>query len=113
MKALVEDKYSPTGGVLRIEDLEIPRFDDDEVLVRVRAASAKPWRWDPPAIVTSIARMAARFHKPKRIVPGLAFAGEVEAVGEDATRFQPGDEVFGWARGALAEYIAVHQIRWR
>jgi NADPH:quinone reductase-like Zn-dependent oxidoreductase len=84
----------------------MPHVKDDEVLVRVRAASAKPWGWDLPSIMQSIGRMTARFHKPKVHVPGLDFAGEVEAVGKDVTRFQPGVAVFGASEGALAEYVS-------
>ena len=90
MKALVRDRYLPQEGSVQIEDIELPHVKDDEVLVRVRAASAKPWDWDMPAIMASIGRITARFHKPKVHVPGLDFAGEVEAVGNDVTRFQPG-----------------------
>jgi NADPH:quinone reductase-like Zn-dependent oxidoreductase len=54
----------------------------------------------------SIGRSTARFHKPKVHVPGLNFAGEVEAVGKDVTRFQPGVAVFGASEGALAEYVS-------
>jgi NADPH:quinone reductase-like Zn-dependent oxidoreductase len=106
MKALVRDRYLPQGGIVQVEDIEMPRINDDEVLVRVRAASAKPWTWDPPAIMQSIGRITARFHKPKVHVPGLDFAGEVEAVGKDVTRFQPGAAVFGSSKRALAEYVS-------
>jgi len=106
MKALVRDRYLTQEGSVQIEDVEIPYINDDEVLVRVRAASAKPWGWDPPAIMAAIDRVTTRFHKPKADVPGLDFAGEVEAVGKGATRFQPGAAVFGSSNGALAEYVS-------
>jgi len=107
MKALVQDRYVSAKGVVHIEDVEMPVVEDDEVLVRVRAASATMYDWDLPAIVQSIGRMTVRFRKPKAHVPGLDFAGEVEAVGKDVTKFPPGGAVFGWSKGALAEYLSV------
>lgn len=109
MKALVRDRYLTQEGSVQIEDIEMPHVKDDEVLVRVRAASAKPWSWDLPAIMASIGRITARLHKPKPLVPGLDFAGEVEAVGKDVTRFQPGAAVFGSSKGALAEYVSASE----
>ncbi len=106
MKALVQDRYVSAEGVVHIEEIDRPVVEDDEVLVRVRAASGKIYGWDLPAIVQSIGRMTARF-KPKVHVPGLDFAGEVEAVGNDVSRFRPGAAVFGWSKGALAEYVSV------
>ena len=107
MKALIQERYVSAEGVVHIEDIETPLVGDDEVLVRVRAASAKMYGWDLPAIVQSIGRMTARFRKPKVHVPGLDFAGDVEAVGTDVIRFRPGAAVFGWSTGALAEYVSV------
>ncbi len=109
MKALVRDRYRSADGVVRIEDIEMPHVGDDEVLVRVRAASAKLWGWDLPAVAQSIGRIAARFREPKADVPGLSFAGEVETVGKNVVRFQPGAAVFGQSKGALAEYVSVSQ----
>ncbi len=86
MKALVQDRYVSAEGVVHIEEIDRPVVEDDEVLVRVRAASGKIYGWDLPAIVQSIGRMTARFRKPKVHVPGLDFAGEVEAVGKEVTR---------------------------
>ena len=107
MKALVQDRYVSAEGVVHIEDIDMPVAGDDEVLVRVRAASAKMYGWDLPAIVQSIGRMTGWFRKPKVHVPGLDFAGEVEAVGKEVIRFRPGAAVFGWSKGALAEYVSV------
>lgn len=109
MKALVRDRYNPADCIVEIKDIEMPHVADDEVLVRVRAASAKLWGWGLPAVVRSIGRRTARFHKPKVVVPGLSFAGEVEAVGKNVRRFQPGAAVFGQSKGALAEYVAVSE----
>ncbi len=109
MKALVRDRYLSHEGSVQIKDIEKPHVKDDDVLVRVRAASAKPWGWDLPAIMQSIDRIIGRFHEPKPHVPGLNFAGEVEAVGKNVTRFQPGAAVFGSAEGALAEYVSANE----
>jgi len=107
MKAIVRDRYLSQEGAVHVEDIEVPHVKDGEVLVRVRAAAAKPWSWDTPAFMRSIGRIAARFHTPKVQVPGLDFAGEVEAVGRDVTRFEPGAAVFGSSSRALAEYVSV------
>jgi NADPH:quinone reductase-like Zn-dependent oxidoreductase len=107
MKVLVRDRYRSDGGQVQIDDIAMPDVGDDEVLVRVHAASAKLWGWDLPAIAKSIGRITDRFRKPKVDVPGLSFAGEVEAVGKNVIRFRPGAAVFGQSKGALAEYVAV------
>lgn len=85
----------------------MPDVGDGDVLVRVRAAPAKVYGWDLPTFVRSIGRLVARVRKPKAHIPGLDFAGEVEAVGKNVTWFQPGTAVFGWSTGALAEYVSV------
>ena len=106
MKALIQDRFVSAEGKVHIDDVERPDVDDDRVLVRVRAASAKLYGWDLPAPVQWIGATIARIRGPQIYIPGLDFAGEVEAVGKDVTRFQPGDAVFGWSTGALAEYVA-------
>ncbi len=107
MKAIVQDRYVSADGAVRIEDVRAPDVGDDEALVRVRAASAQVYRWDLPAPMRSIGRLVAGAREPKAHIAGLDFAGEVEVVGENVTRFQPGDAVFGWSTGALAQYVAV------
>lgn len=107
MKALVQDRFVSAEGTVRIDDVERPDADDDHVLVRVRAASAKLYGWDLPAAAQWIGGTIARIRGPQVNIPGLDFAGEVEAVGKDVTKFKPGDAVFGWSTGALAEYVAV------
>jgi NADPH:quinone reductase-like Zn-dependent oxidoreductase len=109
MKAIVRDRYQPQEGTVHVEDIEMPHVKDDEILVRVRAAAAKPWSWDTPAIMRSIGRITAPFHTPKAQVPGLDFAGEVEAVGMDVTRFKPGAAVLGSSSRALAEYVSASE----
>ncbi len=94
MKAIVRDEYGP-AEVLQVRDIACPTPTDDELLVRVRAASVGAWDWhdlrgDP--YFMRVAGMGAR--KPKRPVLGLDMAGEVIKVGKNVTRFQPGDSVF-------------------
>jgi NADPH:quinone reductase-like Zn-dependent oxidoreductase len=103
MKAIVQDGYG-SPDALRFEDVDVPDVGDDEVLVRVRAASVNPYDWHMTTGVPYIARLAGGLPTPKVKVPGVDLAGQVEAVGKDVTRFQPGDEVFGMGRGAFAEY---------
>lgn len=105
MKALVQDRFVSAEGVVHVDEVEKPVAGDDEVLVRVRAASAKMYGWDLPAFAQLIGRAIARVRKPKAHIPGLDFAGEVEAVGSNVTGFQPGDAVFGWSTGSLAQYV--------
>lgn len=107
MKALVQDRFVSAEGTVRIDDVERPDIADDEMLVGVRAASAKMYGWDLPTVVQWLGRAVARIRGPQVHIPGLDFAGEVEAVGKDVRRFQTGDAVFGWSTGALAEYVAV------
>jgi NADPH:quinone reductase-like Zn-dependent oxidoreductase len=106
MKAIVQDKYGSPQDVPELKEIDKPVVTDDEVLVRVRAATAK-WSWDIPAAVRYIGRIGVRFRKPRNDVPGSEIAGQVEAVGTNVKQFQPGDEVFGWCKGALAEYVSV------
>ncbi len=106
MKAIVQDRYGSPDAVPEFKEIETPVATDDEVLVRVRAATAR-WAWDIPAGIRYVGRIVVCLRKPRNDIPGLELAGEVEAVGRDAKQFQPGDEVFGWCKGALAEYVSV------
>jgi NADPH:quinone reductase-like Zn-dependent oxidoreductase len=118
MKAIVQDKYGSPDVVLQLREIDRPVVGDDEVLVRVRAASVHPDVWH---VVTGrpyvLRLMGAGVSKPKSPVPGTDVAGVVESVGKDVTRFGPGDEVFGDTRielqwrngGAFAEYVSVPQ----
>ena len=113
MKAIVQDKYGSPNEVLHLREIERPAVGDDEVLVRVRAASVHPDVWHVLTGLPYVLRMmGAGLRKPKKPVPGTDVAGLVESVGKNVTRFQPGDEVFGetirghqWTNGgAYAEY---------
>jgi NADPH:quinone reductase-like Zn-dependent oxidoreductase len=104
MKAIVQDTYGSTD-VLELRDIDKPEIADGEVLVRVHAAGVDRGVWH---LMTGLAypiRLAGYgLRAPKTPVPGTDMAGVVEAVGNDVTRFQPGDEVFGIGKGAFAEY---------
>lgn len=106
MKAVVRRCYGPPE-VLRIEDVEKPVPADDQVLVKVRAASVNPADWHFVRAKPYVIRIGSGIGKPKNSRVGIDFAGVVEAVGKDVTRFKPGDEVFGGKFGALAEYVTV------
>ena len=94
--------------VLRIGRAEVPSISDDEVLVRVRAASVDRGTWHIMAGLPYPIRAAGfGLRRPKYINPGRSLAGTVEAAGAGAGDFHPGDEVFGVGVGSFAEYAVV------
>jgi NADPH:quinone reductase-like Zn-dependent oxidoreductase len=109
MKAIVYHEYG-TPDVLALEDVDQPTPGDDEVLVRVRAASVNSWDWDLLTGTPLYSRLEG-LRKPKYEILGADIAGRVEAVGTNVERLRPGDDVFGdisgcgW--GGYAEYVAV------
>src|SRR3954469_1783187 len=103
MRAIIQDKYG-SPAVLEIRDVGRPAVKDDDVLVRVRAAGVNIGDWHLLRGVPYVMRLAFGLRKPRRQIPGLDIAGQVEAVGSSVKQFRPGDEVFGWCRGAFAEY---------
>jgi NADPH:quinone reductase-like Zn-dependent oxidoreductase len=104
MKAIVQDTYG-SADVLELRDIDKPAIGDDEVLVRVHAAGVDRGVWHVMTGLPYPIRLAGYgLRAPKTPVPGMDVAGVVEAVGNDVTRFQPGDEVFGIGKGAFAEY---------
>jgi NADPH:quinone reductase-like Zn-dependent oxidoreductase len=107
MKAIVYEKYGP-ADVLELREVRKPEVARDEVLVRVRAASANPYDWHFMRGIPYIARLTATgLRKPKHSVLGTDVSGEVEVVGTKVTRFRSGDEVFGLVgAGSFAEYVA-------
>lgn len=110
MKAIVYDTYGPPE-VMRYEEIPVPKPGDDEVLVKVHASSVNSWDWD--LLVGSFQGRLGfmALTKPKMPILGADIAGVVESTGPGATRFQPGDAVYGdvsgvgW--GGFAEYVAV------
>ena len=104
MKAITYCNYGL--GNLKLEDVEKPVPNDDQVLVKVRAASVNPYDWHFVEGTPKIMRMmGVGLRKPKDTRLGVDFAGTVEAVGKNVTQFKPGDDVFGGKGGAFAEYV--------
>jgi NADPH:quinone reductase-like Zn-dependent oxidoreductase len=104
MKAIVQDTYGSTA-VLEHRDIDKPEIADDEVLIRVHAAGVDRGVWHVMTGLPYPIRIAGYgLRAPKTPVPGMDVAGVVEAVGNDVTRFEPGDEVFGIGKGAFADY---------
>lgn len=108
MKAIVQDKYGPPD-VLDLEEIDTPVVEDDEVLVQVHAAGVAIGDWLVMRGLPYPARMTYGLRKPKNSIPGFEVAGHVEAVGTNVKQLQPGDEVFGWCNGAMAEYVSVSE----
>jgi NADPH:quinone reductase-like Zn-dependent oxidoreductase len=116
MKAIVQEKYGSPADVLNLKDIDKPVLKDDEVLVRVHAASVHPDVWHlVRGLPYALRIMGAGLLRPKNSVPGTDVAGYVESVGKNVSQFQQGDEVFGetikgyqWTNGgAYAEYASV------
>jgi NADPH:quinone reductase-like Zn-dependent oxidoreductase len=119
MKAIVQDRYGSTD-VLELREVGRPTPRDDELLVRVRAASVHADVWHAMRGVPYVLRiMGSGLRTPKHAILGTDLAGHVESVGTTVTRFRPGDEVFGqclvanlWRNGgAFAEYATVPEAR--
>jgi NADPH:quinone reductase-like Zn-dependent oxidoreductase len=108
MRAIVYTEYGPPG-VLRLEEVPKPTVGDDDVLVRVRAASVNPLDWHFMRGTPSVLRLALGLRRPKLPQLGADLAGVVESVGRKVSRFKPGDAVFGSGRGAFAEYVRVRE----
>ena len=112
MKAIVCHKYG-SPDVLKLEEIQKPIAGDDEVLVKVHAASANAADWHILRADPFLVRLASGLLKPKHKILGADIAGRVKAVGRNVTRFQPGDEVFGdisgcgW--GGFAEYVCARE----
>src|SRR5947209_719253 len=104
MKAITYCDYGLAN--LKLETIDKPTPNDDQVLVRVRAASVNPYDWHFVEGTPKIMRaMGVGLRKPKDTRLGVDFAGTVEAVGKNVTQFKHGDEVFGGRGGAFAEYV--------
>jgi len=110
MKAIVSRCYGPPDA-LKLEDVEKPTPADDQILVKVHAAAVNPLDFHYMRGTPYIMRMDSGIGTPKNARLGVDFAGTVEAVGKNVTRFHPGDEVFGGRNGAFGEYVAVREDR--
>ncbi len=112
MKAIVYTRYGAPEDVLGHEEVPKPTPKDNEVLIRIHAASVNEWDWSMVRAAAVFVRMWGLF-KPKYQIPGADIAGVVEAVGKDVTKFVVGDEVFGdlnengW--GGYAEYVCTKE----
>lgn len=110
MKAIVQDTYGTTE-VLELREIAKPTPADNQVLLKVQAASVDAGVWHLMTGLPYLVRLGYGVRKPKTAVRGREVAGTVEAVGSSVTRFQPGDEVFGTCEGSFAEYVAAREDR--
>lgn len=108
MKAIVYHNYG-SPDVLKCVEVEKPAAGDDEVLIKVCAASVNPLDFHFMRGTPFFIRIMAGLRKPKNTGVGRDVAGRVEAVGRNVTEFKPGDEVFGTCRGAFAEYVCASE----
>jgi len=119
MKAVTIDRYG-SPDVLQLKEIEDPLVEEDDVLVKIRAASVNPYDWHVMTGLPYIARAQFGLLKPKVTGMGADLAGRVKAVGKNVTTFVPGDEVFGEVDGevpgqpmlelgSLAEYVCVKE----
>src|SRR3954467_9380756 len=106
MTAVVQDEYGPAPeDVLRVEEIARPVIGEDEVLVRVQAASVDRGTWHVMAGLPYPIRLAGfGLRRPKYCNPGRNLAGTVEAVGDNVTGFALADEVYGVGDGSFAQY---------
>jgi NADPH:quinone reductase-like Zn-dependent oxidoreductase len=112
VKAIVRDSYG-SPNVLELTDIDKPEPADDEVLLRIHAASVNPADWHFLRGIPYIARMQFGLRNPKDRVLGCDVAGHIEAVGKNVTMLQPGEEVFGslfmHGLGAFAEWVCISE----
>ena len=108
MTAIVQDDYGTAPeAVLRLAEITRPAIADDEILVRVRAASVDRGTWHLLAGLAYPMRLAGfGLRRPKAPNPGRSLAGRVESAGQEVTGFKPGDEVYGTGDGSFAPYAA-------
>jgi NADPH:quinone reductase-like Zn-dependent oxidoreductase len=111
MKAIVFTRYG-SPDVLELKKVDKPTPKDDEVLVRVRAASLNDWDWEALRGTPFVNRLLFGLSSPRKQILGSDIAGRVEAVGKAVLQFRPGDDVFGdlsgsW--GGFAEYVCARE----
>jgi NADPH:quinone reductase-like Zn-dependent oxidoreductase len=110
MRAVVYRRYGPPDA-LTLEEIEKPLPSEDEVLIKVRAASVNPYDWHFMRGEPYPLRLMAGVRRPKNPRLGADVAGEVEAVGKNIVRLKPGDAVFGTCRGSFADYACGSESR--
>ncbi len=108
MKAIVYYNYG-SPDVLKREEIEKPAAANNQVLIKVRAASINPYDWHFMRGMPYIVRIPAGLRTPKNTRLGADVAGQVETVGSNVTQFKPGDGVFGVCQGAFAEYACASE----
>lgn len=109
MKAIVQSDFGAPADVLKLTEIDRPEYANDEVLVRIHAASIHIGDSHMTKGVPYALRPVFAMARSKDRIPGSDIAGTVEAVGPDVTTLVPGDEVFGWGKGAFAEYVSTPQ----
>jgi NADPH:quinone reductase-like Zn-dependent oxidoreductase len=111
MKAVVYTKYG-SPDVLQFRDIEKPAPGDNEVLIKIHAASVNAYDWHLlTADIFLLRLMGGGFFKPKYTRLGADIAGRIEAVGKNVKQFQSGDEVYGMVKGGFAEYTCAQEDR--
>jgi NADPH:quinone reductase-like Zn-dependent oxidoreductase len=110
MKAIVYHRYGSPDD-LECEEVAKPTPKDDEVLIKVRAASLNPYDWHFLRGLPYLLRLQTGLGKPKDTRLGVDLAGQVESVGKNVTEFKTGDDVFGCGRGAFAEYACASEAK--
>ncbi len=108
MRAIVYRSYG-SPDVLQWEEIEKPTAGDNEVLIKVRAASVNPYDFHFIRGEPYLLRLMAGPRRPKDTRLGVDVAGQVEAVGRNVTQFKAGDQLFGTCRGAFAEYACTSE----
>lgn len=105
MKAVVQDRFGPPD-TLHLVDASRPEIGSSEVLLKVHAAAVNPYDWHMVRGDPRIARLmgGVGLTRPKTRIAGVDVAGRIQDVGADVHGLRPGDEVFGFAKGAFAEY---------
>ncbi len=113
MTAVAQDEYGTApGAVLRLGEITRPAIADDEILVRVRAASVDRGTWHLMAGLPYPMRLAGfGLRRPKAPNPGRSLAGTVESAGQEVTGFEPGDEVYGTCDGSFAPHARARASR--
>lgn len=109
MRAITHRCYGTPGQALALERMAKPKPAAGELLIKVRAASVNPYEWHMVTGKPYVMRFSTGIGAPDYPRVGYDVAGTVEAVGENVTRFKVGDEVFGGASGALAEYALANE----
>ncbi|AWV98999.1 NAD(P)-dependent alcohol dehydrogenase [Arcticibacterium luteifluviistationis] len=111
MKALVFNKYGNPEEVLHVKEIDKPKPKKNEVLVKVKSTSINDYDWSMVRGRPKLYQLMFGLFKPKRTIPGMELSGIIEAVGENISHFNIGDEVYGdiseYGFGTFAEYIAI------